>query len=114
MKKFKNFIRQYKSELIIALTAVSSITASIMTMEGSNAAICSIVIALVAILINTLKEGFSESTITLIAKAIQIIIEEVNKRPVEENDDNKVVAATAYFKASTPTLEEIKERLLEK
>lgn len=112
MEKVKEFIKKYKAEFIIALTAISSIVASIMTMEGSNAAICSVIIALVAVLINVLKQGFNETTISLIAKAIQIILEEVNKKEIKDKEKvNAIAVKRTVYLTSIPSIEEIKDRL---
>lgn len=100
MKKVKEFIKKYKAELLIALGAISTIVASIATMDGVNATICSIVIAIVAVLIGVLKNGFEESTITLIANAIKIIIDSINEKNKNIKTANKEL-----------TIDEIKERL---
>lgn len=100
MEKVKEFIKKYKAELLIALGAISTIVASITTMDGVNATICSIVIAIVAVLIGVLKNGFEESTITLIANAIKIIIDSVNEKNKNIKTANKEL-----------TIDEIKERL---
>lgn len=100
MEKVKEFIKKYKVELLIALGAISTIVASIATMDGVNATICSIVIAIIAVLIGVLKNGFEESTITLIANAIKIIIDSVNEKNKNVKTANKEL-----------TIEEIKERL---
>lgn len=100
MEKVKEFIKKYKAELLIALGAISTIVASITTMDGVNATICSIVIAIVAVLIGVLKNGFEESTITLIANAIKIIIDSINEKNKNIKTANKEL-----------TIDEIKERL---
>ena len=100
MEKVKEFIKKYKAELLIALGAISTIVASITTMDGVNATICSIVIAIIAVLIGVLKNGFEESTITLIANAIKIIIDSVNEKNKNIKTANKEL-----------TIDEIKERL---
>lgn len=100
MEKVKEFIKKYKAELLIALGAISTIVASIATMNGVNATICSIVIAIVAVLIGVLKNGFEESTITLIANAIKIIIDSINEKNKNIKTANKEL-----------TIDEIKERL---
>ena len=100
MEKVKEFTKKYKAELLIALGAISTIVASIATMDGVNATICSIVIAIVAVLIGVLKNGFEESTITLIANAIKIIIDNINEKNKNVKTANKEL-----------TIEEIKERL---
>ena len=100
MEKVKEFIKKYKAELLIALGAISTIVASIATMDGVNATICSIVIAIVAVLIGVLKNGFEESTITLIANAIKIIIDSIGEKNKNIKTANKEL-----------TIDEIKERL---
>lgn len=100
MEKVKEFIKKYKAELLIALGAISTIVASIATMNGVNATICSIVIAIVAVLIGVLKNGFEESTITLIANAIKIIIDSINEKNKNIKTANKEL-----------TIDEIKEKL---
>ena len=100
MGKVKEFIKKYKAELLIALGAISTIVASIATMDGVNATICSIIVTIVAVLIGVLKNGFEESTITLIANAIKIIIDSINEKNKNVKTSNKEL-----------TIEEIKERL---
>lgn len=102
MKKIIEFIKKYKAEILIALGAVSSIIASISTMSDANATICSISIAIIAGLIAVLKNGFTDTTITIIANAIKIIIDEINKDKIKIN----TVAAEKEL-----TVEDIKEML---
>ena len=102
MKKIIEFIKKYKAEILIALGAVSSIIASISTMSDANATICSISIAIIAVLIAVLKNGFTDTTITIIANAIKIIIDEINKDKITI----KTVAAEKEL-----TVEDIKEML---
>lgn len=102
MKKIIEFIKKYKAEILIALGAVSSIIASISTMSDANATICSISIAIIAVLIAVLKNGFTDTTITIIANAIKIIIDEINKDKIKIN----TVAAEKEL-----TVEDIKEML---
>lgn len=102
MEKIIEFIKKYKAEILIALGAVSSIIASISTMSDANATICSISIAIIAVLIAVLKNGFTDTTITIIANAIKIIIDEINKDKITI----KTVAAEKEL-----TVEDIKEIL---
>ena len=107
MEKVKAFCTKYKSQILLALGAVSSIAASLALMPNANGVLYSIIIAVVAVLVEVLSNGMTEQAITLIAKAIQIIIEEVNKNSTVTNTE--VVAASAP--EVIPTLEEIKKRL---
>jgi len=102
MEKIIEFIKKYKAEILIALGAVSSIIASISTMSDANATICSISIAIIAVIIAVLKNGFTDTTITIIANAIKIIIDEINKDKIKTN----TVAAEKEL-----TVEDIKEML---
>lgn len=78
----KNFINKYKAEILIAAGAISSIAASIACMEGTNAVLCSITIAIIAALVEVLKNGVTDSAILLLAKAIELIINALKKEEV--------------------------------
>ena len=102
----RSFISKYKVEILIALGAVSSIAASIATMEGVNAALCSITIAIVAALVEVLKNGMTDAAILLLAKAIELIITALKKE--------EVVAVTlrkSNGTATTLSLDDIKKEL---
>ena len=108
MEKIKTFLQKYKNELLIALGAVTAIATSIATMDEKSAVFSSIVIAIVAVLVEVLKNGVTENALTLLSKAILIIIEEIKKLDVKED--------TSVMKASTEkelTIEDIKKRLIE-
>ena len=72
---------------------------------GVNATICSIAIAIIAVLIAVLKNGFTDTTITIIANAIKIIIDEINKSKEQEVKPQTVAAEKEL------TVEDIKEIL---
>lgn len=108
MEKIKAFVQKYKNELLIALGAVTAIATSVATMDANSAVFSSIVIAIVAVLVEVLKNGVTENALTLLSKAILIIIEEIKKLDVKED--------TSVMKASTEkelTVEDIKKRLIE-
>lgn len=108
MEKIKAFVQKYKNELLIALGAVTAIATSIATMDEKSAVFSSIVIAIVAVLVEVLKNGVTENALTLLSKAILIIIEEIKKLDVKED--------TSVMKASVEkelTVEDIKKRLIE-
>ena len=107
MKKVKDFIVKYKAEILIALSAITSIIASISTMEGVDATICSIAIAFIAVLVEMLKNGFSETAITLLANAIKLVIDALNNKDNKEN--NKEVKTIK--KENDLTVEDIKQLL---
>lgn len=98
----KEFINKYKSEIIIALGAITSICTTLIA-EGTEGIGAAIIIAIVAVLVEVLKNGFSETTINLIAKAIMIIISEVSST-------NNVVSASEE-ETKELTIDDIKELL---
>lgn len=108
MEKIKAFVQKYKNELLIALGAVSAIATSVATMDTNSAVFSSIVIAIVAVLVEVLQHGLSENAITLLSKAILIIIEEIKK--LDTKEDAPVMKASAEKEL---TVEDIKKRLIE-
>ena len=107
MEKIKAFVQKYKNELLIALGAVSAIATSIATMDANAAVFSSIIIAIVAVLVEILQHGLSESAITLLSKAILIIIDEIKK--LDEKDDTSVMKSSINKEL---TVEDIKKRLI--
>ena len=108
MEKIKAFVQKYKNELLIALGAVSAIATSVATMDANSAVFSSIVIAIVAVLVEVLQHGLSESAITLLSKAILIIIEEIKKLDTKEDTPVMKVGVEKEL-----TVEDIKKRLTE-
>ena len=108
MEKIKTFLQKYKNELLIALGAVTAIATSIATMDEKSAVFSSIVIAIVAVLVEVLKNGVTENALTLLSKAILIISEEIKK--LDAKDDNPVMKASVEKEL---TVEDIKKRLIE-
>ena len=109
MEKIKAFLNKYKAELLILLGAISSIIATLMTKDGMDAAVGSVLIAVLAIVIEVVKNGITEQSISLLANAIKILIEELGDIEVKEETDKEVVSAKA-IKAEL-TIEDIKQRL---
>ena len=107
MEKVKAFVQKYKNELLIALGAVSAIATSIATMDSNAAVFSSVIIAIVAVLVEILQHGLSESAITLLSKAILIIIYEIKK--LDEKDDTSVMKSSINKEL---TVEDIKKRLI--
>ena len=108
MEKIKAFVQKYKNELLIALGAVTAIATSVATMDANSAVFSSIVIAIVAVLVEVLKNGVTENALTLLSKAILIIIEEIKK--LDAKDDTSVMKASVEKEL---TVEDIKKRLIE-
>lgn len=107
----KELISKYKSELLIALGAISSILATLATKEGADAAILSALIAVFAVIIELVKNGVSKEAVNLFTNFIVILLEELGDIEVK---DDKVVAVTAESEEKSITIDEIKRRLLEK
>ena len=108
MEKIKAFVQKYKNELLIALGAITAIATSVATMDANSAVFSSIVIAVVAVLVEVLKNGVTENALTLLSKAILIIIEEIKK--LDAKDDTPVIKASVE---KDLTVEDIKKRLIE-
>lgn len=107
----KELISKYKSELLIALGAISSILATLATKEGADAAILSALIAVFAVIIELVKNGISKEAVNLFTNFIVILLEELGNIEVK---NDKVVAVTAEGEEKFITIDEIKRRLLEK
>lgn len=108
MEKIKLFISKYKNELLIVLGAITAIATSVATMDGNSAVFSSIVIAIVAVLVEVLQHGLTENALTLLSKAILIIIEEIKK--IDTKEDATVMKASTEKEL---TVEDIKRRLTE-
>lgn len=93
MKKIIDFIKKNKANIAILLGAISTIVAAVATVDASHAVIYSIVIAVIAAVVALLKDGFTDATIALIAKAVQIIVEAIEANDKKETNTN-VLSAT--------------------
>ena len=76
-------------------------------MDSNAAVFSSIIIAIVAVLVEILQHGLSESAITLLSKAILIIIDEIKKSDTKE--DASVMKSSINKEL---TVEDIKKRLI--
>lgn len=107
----KELIAKYKSELLIALGAISSILATLATKDGIDATVTTILIAVFAVIIELVKNGVSKEAVNLFTNFIVILLEELGDIEVK---DDKVVAVAAEGEEKSITIDEIKRRLLEK
>ena len=105
MEKIKAFIKKYKAEIIIVLCAISSFVADISSVKGVSVVACGIIIAVIAAVLEVIKNGITDTSIKLIAKAVELIIEAMNK---QKETDVKAVSADAPI-----TAEFIEEQLRE-
>lgn len=112
LDKIKTFISEHKAQLVTVITGVVSLLVAINTNIATSTkvglGITFITVAL-SILLTVLKNGFTDETIDLIVKAIQIIQEIIATNTTEESTE--VVSAKKVTKL---TAEEIKERLITK
>ena len=61
MNKVIEFIKKYKSEIIIILTGASSLFISISQLGGTVGTVCGISVPVIAIVVYFLKTGFDET-----------------------------------------------------
>lgn len=109
MENIKTFTKKYKNELLIFLGAISAIATSLATMDTNSAVFSSIVIAIVAVLVEVLQHGLTENALTLLSRAILIIIEEIKNVDADEKDETVMKA----YVDKELTVEDIKKRLIE-
>ena len=109
LDKIKTFISEHKAQIITVITGIVSllvaINTNITTSTKVGLGITFITVAL-SILLTVLKNGFTDETVDLIVKAIQIIQEIITTE-----ESTEVVSAKKVTKL---TAEEIKERLITK
>lgn len=109
LDKIKTFISEHKAQIVTVVTGIISllvaINTNITTSTKVGLGITFITVAL-SILLTVLKNGFTDETVDLIVKAIQIIQEIITTE-----ESTEVVSAKKVTKL---TAEEIKERLITK
>lgn len=112
MEKIINYIKSHKAQIITMITGMLSLLIAI-NKDISMSAKAGLVIALATValsmLLSILQTGFSDETIRLIVRAIQIIQEIVAGG--KEEEDKEVVSSK---RAVMLTEDEIKEKLIEK
>ena len=111
MEKIKTFMKKYSAEALILLSAITAILNTLATHEGANAVLISILIAIVAIIVEVFKNGISKTALNMIVNLAALLLSELGGIEVK---DDKVVAVAANGEEKSITIEEIKKRLLEK
>ena len=90
MNKVIDFIKKYKSEIIIILTGASSLFISISQLGGTVGTVCGISVPVIAIVVYFLKTGFDETLMKMFIALIKTIVDVIN-----ENNKNKSVKGTS-------------------
>ena len=111
MEKFKGFMKKYSAEILILLSAITAILNTLATHEGANAVVISILIAIVAIVVEIFKNGITKTALDMIVNLAALLLSELGDIEVK---DDKVVAIAANGEERSITFDEIKKRLLEK
>ena len=107
----KEFLKKYSAEVLILLSAITAILNTLATHEGANAVLISILIAVVAIVVEVFKNGLTKSALDMVVNLVALLLSELGNIEVK---DDKVVAVTAEGEEKSITIDEIKRRLLEK
>lgn len=107
----KEFMKKYSAEILIVLSAITAILNTLATHEGANAVLLSILIAVVAIVVEIFKNGLTKTALDMIVNLAALLLSELGGIEVK---DDKVVAVAANGEEKSITFDEIKARLLEK
>ena len=107
----KEFMKKYSAEILILLSAITAILNTLATHEGANAVLISILIAVVAIVVEVFKNGLTKSALDMVVYLVALLLSELGNIEVK---DDKVVAVTAEGEEKSITIDEIRRRLLEK
>lgn len=107
----KEFMKKYSDEILILLSAITAILNTLATHEGANAVLISILIAVVAIVVEVFKNGLTKTALDMVVNLVALLLSELGNIEVK---DDKVVAVTAEGEEKFITIDEIKRRLLEK
>jgi ABC-type multidrug transport system fused ATPase/permease subunit len=115
MRQIINYIKSHKAQAITVITGALSLLVAInkdITMSAKTGLVITFVTVALSILLSIIQTGFSDETIRLIVRAIQIIQEIVANEREIENEENKEVVSSKRIVMLTE--DEIKERLIEK
>ena len=104
-----NFIKKYSAEILICFSATTAILNTLLTHEGANAILISILIAITAIIVEIFKHGVTKTALDMIVNLAALLLSELGNIEVK---DNRVVAKSQDGEERSITFDEIKERLL--
>lgn len=115
MRQIINYIKSHKAQVITVITGALSLLVAInkdITMSAKAGLVITFATVALSMLLSIIQTGFSDETIRLIVRAIQIIQEIVANEREVENEENKEVVSSKRIVMLTE--DEIKERLFEK
>lgn len=116
MRQIINYIKSHKAQAITVITGALSLLVAInkdISMSAKAGLVITFATVALSMLLSIIQTGFSDETIRLIVRAIQIIQEIVaNEREAENEEENKEVVSSKRIVMLTE--DEIKERLIEK
>lgn len=115
MRQIINYIKSHKAQVITVITGALSLLVAInkdITMSAKAGLVITFATVALSMLLSIIQTGFSDETIRLIVRAIQIIQEIVANEREVENEENKEVVSSKRIVMLTE--DEIKERLIEK
>lgn len=115
MRQIINYIKSHKAQAITVITGALSLLVAInkdITMSAKAGLVITFATVALSMLLSIIQTGFSDETIRLIVRAIQIIQEIVANEREVENEENKEVVSSKRIVMLTE--DEIKERLIEK
>lgn len=115
MRQIINYIKSHKAQAITVITGALSLLVAInkdISMSAKAGLVITLATVALSMLLSIIQTGFSDETIKLIVRAIQIIQEIVANEREVENEENKEVVSSKRIVMLTE--DEIKERLIEK
>ena len=115
MRQIINYIKSHKAQAITVITGALSLLVAInkdISMSTKAGLVITFATVALSMLLSIIQTGFSDETIRLIVRAIQIIQEIVANEREAENEENKEVVSSKRIVMLTE--DEIKERLIEK
>ena len=105
----KDFIKKYSAEILIFFSALTAILNTLATHDGANAVLISVLIAIIAIVVEIFKHGVTKTALDMIVNLAALLLSELGN--IEIRDD-KVVSRSVDGEEKSITFDEIKERLL--
>lgn len=112
MEKIISYLKSHKAQIITLITGALSLLVAInkdITMSAKAGLVIAFATVALSMLLSVIQTGFSDETIRLIVRAIQIIQEIVASD--REGEDKEVVSSKRIVML---TEDEIKEKLIEK
>lgn len=109
VEKIKNFITKYKVQILAICAAIITLATSFMAFGGKTAIACTVVVAIVELIVYYLKNGFTETMATMMVNLVKLIVEIINGQPMTDTK----VTSTSKKEIVSLTEDEIKERILE-